>query len=172
MKIQDALKDTGKAKREKWGVGEFVYLSGMYFHQANGEPFCREDIAGCGWFPYHDKSVIRPEKAGELWKHEDGAMLFIRNRITSDELYISNLAGYDNGFEALNPKVIHNQNGWTRLFPEVPDESVERIEVEHIIKDEGAFFLRTIYDEIIMWNDPDKPSMKMTLEWEKGKSHE
>jgi hypothetical protein len=136
MNIQDALKETGKAECDEDGyvfVDEYGILR-WYDTVNNTDTGAAElnEILNSDWLPYHEEKEIRPEEAGELWGDEYGdKWATVKDTRTGRELLLmyNCLQDFKN-IEASNTlKIIHNKNGWTRLFPPVEDESVERMRV-------------------------------------------
>lgn len=178
MNIQDALKETGKAHR---GSGDKVYVyedRGILKHNETKEPVVLNFIICDDWLPYHEEKQIRPENEGELWRHHVSGLYCCTENgdgIHKNQLIIVGYSGpkpISQGYE----NMIHGQC-WTRLYPPVEDESVEKIEVEdvefipqrlmngdscYVAISEGTYAINSEMKLI------DKPSMKMTLEWEKG----
>ena len=131
MKVQKALKETGKARRDKWGEKEYIYKKGMYFIDNTGEPFNREDITADVWQPYHEVKEIRPEKAGELWQLWKDVYY---HTVSNSHGKIS-LVAYAGTIDTKG--VGHNKNGWTREFPKVEDPSVKRIRIKDVTWHKG-----------------------------------
>ena len=145
MKLQEALKETGKASRKglDWFIeecenGEHNYraISSTSGGVAGYDMLIHHALAD-DWQPYHEVKEIRPEKAGELWKDEDGKRWATRPSGTKGEISIDSLSTcgtewrkYD--VNIWHGNIIHNKNGWTRLFPKVEDDSVKRIEFENV----------------------------------------
>jgi hypothetical protein len=137
--IKKALKKTGKAVRTKkpdyyaqmndegqllWH--DILYPDDTYFVQVSA-------ILADNWVSYPIEKEIRPEKAGELWEHREEKIsffIFKKNPNTVDK-NIMDETGITDDFENLSSEVIHNKNGWKRLFPVVEEEDIERIEVRH-----------------------------------------
>lgn len=119
--------------RPCWYEASTDYLQ----REVSGKEAIRED-----WEIYQKETEIRPEKTGELWSHEDGSIGMITERYESSPLGIAfdnetqkrlsdiNLASGKN--KTYREYIIHNKNGWTRLYPPVEDDSVERIEIEGV----------------------------------------
>lgn len=81
----------------------------------------------------------------------------------------------DNGICGQIDGMIHNKNGWTREFPPVEDEDIERIEFENVIWDKSEVWPHESIPKLIKgpghtnWGDisdatTSKPPMKMILE--------
>ena len=130
MDILEALKPTGKANYDK----EFAYamLKGddLFWYKSSDDTagaICHvgfQDILRDDWQPYHEKPEIKPEKAGEVWQDEDGEYWSTyKNKISG--LHVSCW----NGNRSIPRDMIHGQNGWTRSYPPLPDESVARASV-------------------------------------------
>jgi hypothetical protein len=123
---------------------------------------------------------IRPENDGELWEHEDDSMGMIVRCFQSSPLEIvfsngcrkhlseTSLASGNN--RTYGEDLIHGKNGWTRLYPPVEDNSVERIEIEGV---KNFRFCGDTHDASLYKVDipdghlddlEDKPPMKMILE--------
>lgn len=183
MNIKDALKETGKATglhlpfAETWFVAiddeDFLWL-----YNDIGAPIQRvplREILRSDWQPYHDKKYIRPEKPGELWERQ-GEKFFI---FFDNDKYVCLCLVDESGdkFSTVDAmsyaEVIHNQNGWTRLYPPVEDENVERIEIEgveweQIMTLSGGRAIVPYWPidgySYVKKSWLDKPSMKMILE--------
>jgi hypothetical protein len=142
MKIEEALKETGKARREIWGEGVFVevidsqilnYKGGSYNHECL---FTTSD-----WQPYHEVEEIRPEKEGELWQFNN---LFIWCTVRKNEV-LEMICAQGKEIEAIDKMnlTIHGENGWTLIYsPDkevmkkikgLEDNSVETIEIEDVL---------------------------------------
>jgi len=133
MLIQEALKETGFAIVGNWIIN-WNSLDG-YFQNTwpDGKitrfNFGKDDILRDDWQPYHEVEEIRPEKAGELWRYRNSDN-YAHTFADDDDIYFIS--------DGCSPKlvsnlecVVHNQY-WTRLFPKVEDDSVERIEIEGV----------------------------------------
>ncbi len=134
MNIQDALKPTGKATAISGNWYAALNKDGVLFYYPEDSesgidkgPVTLQSIQDLTWRPYYDKSVIRPEKGGEHWINEHGKHLF-SYRMSLPIHWI------DESGEVidinLHNSIIHNQSGWTRLYPPVEDDNVERIEIK------------------------------------------
>ena len=83
MNIKDALRPTGKANYDDEKAYAMRDGDDLYWYKEAGDArgqICNvsfNDHFRDDWFPYYDKPVIRPEKAGELWKHEKKGNVFI-----------------------------------------------------------------------------------------------
>jgi hypothetical protein len=75
--------------------------------------------------------IISPEKAGELWGNKGAMYSTVISSIPNDGEALFFRSEYDN-LNNITKEVIHGKNGWTRLFPFVEDDSVERIEIEGV----------------------------------------
>jgi hypothetical protein len=93
------------------------------------KPVCLAAILGDYWLPYHEEKEIRPEKAGELW--DSGKEKYITFSNGRNDLRMFGQSGGEYVFEEFFCSPIHDK-GWTRLYPPVEDESVERIEIEGV----------------------------------------
>ena len=144
MNIQDAQEENQKAwlpedKTSK--PDEFVRCVGgvRYWYNTKDEQIA--PVAYCllkkdNWVPYPEQKIIRPEKAGELWKNEQGKVLVTLTTPEEEGLQFTYVS------DAYKPcllsdmiwhnKIIHNQNGWIHLYS--PDES-------EIVIEDGLFDL-------------------------------
>lgn len=132
MNIQDALTPTGKAVDEHT-QSHYVAEDDngvLHWYLKASDKRCHtvilESILMYGWLPYPEEKEIRPEKAGELWQSQDGSLGITHNNSINNSLETSQEAVYitfTNGSkQKLNQyAMIHNKNGWTRLYPEVKD---------------------------------------------------
>lgn len=132
MRIQYALKETGKARKED-NEAEYAYLiltensdrHDLVWYEKGmpSENVHYEDFLGDDWQPYHEIKEIRPEKAGELWKDDNRELYFITKE--NDVNYFQTINGLQK--YTLNTDVtwdrfqniVHNENGWTREYPHV-----------------------------------------------------
>lgn len=89
------------------------------------------------------EEAIIPKESGELWQLDDGEEIMnyflFRSQSIEKQLTFKSASGFCNGKEP-SDKIIHNQNGWTRLHPPVEDEKVERIVIEGVewFEDDGT----------------------------------
>jgi hypothetical protein len=105
----------------------------MYWYNLQDEqigPVAYCLLKGNDWESYHKAKEIRPENAGELWQfREDNEDKYVVMYTSPNSLYLTNV------FTRLTKEisqVIHNQNGWKRLFPVVEEEDIERIVIEGV----------------------------------------
>ena len=133
MKIEEALKDNGKATREdnrnhyaqkdasgtlKWvGIKIKEYVATVSL----------ESILGDDWKSYHEAKEIGPEKAGELWA--TGDIHYMTQKI-GDELRMIPRS-YDMQILEEIDHFIHGIGCYKRLYPPV-EEDVERIEIDSV----------------------------------------
>ena len=118
MNIQEAMKGTGKA-RIQYGyvmLNNSVLVWYYNVHNKQQGAVSLEDILRDDWQSYHPIEEIRPKEAGELWLLGDNGYHMTTNRQNASFV---NVYGVYVGLSG----VIHNQNGWTRLCPEVPNEN-------------------------------------------------
>jgi hypothetical protein len=182
MNILDALEETGKAcvegKFDEYCATENADGPLEWRRRIDGTFVCHVGLAcilHSVWIPYHEEKEIRPEKAGELWEHEKGGSFFVHR--AKPDSHILEVTFYYGGREKIQEQeVIHGENGWTRLYPPVENENVERIEVEDVawrsdgngpvyvypIEAGSTFFLN--HSNLLR-----KPRMKMILEIPKDK---
>lgn len=177
MNIQDALKETGKAinKAEFGGfyaMPNEVGILCLYNRKTNiidGGVSLRSTLL-TDWQPYHEKPEIRPKEAGELWKHEPGGLHLHTDDGPAQQLC---MVGWNGPERHAIDTAIHGQNGWTRICPSVPDESVERIEFDNIEWALSECWQKRPMPHIAMcgkdWGTirdviANKPPMKMVLE--------
>lgn len=88
------------------------------------------------WQPYNPTPQIVPEKAGELWEERletRGNVVWCTLRVKGGLKFLATDDGSGDvlGTRVYHKEIIHNQNGWERVFPEVKDE-VERIEIDGV----------------------------------------
>ena len=132
MKIEDALKENGKATYPMWDKDAFVHIVHSEFIDHDGNPYYCSHLLDNNWEPYHPE--IRPKEAGELWRH--GTFLYFVARISGSSLeFISGGGQSVTGiFEA-----VHGKDGLTRIFPPVeeilPDEEFDDDEDMDLLKD-------------------------------------
>jgi hypothetical protein len=163
--IQDALKETGKARRPSWIEEIWVEIINNELMLMPSETKLThvKDIFATDYEPY--KKEIRPERAGELWQHKDGR--FACTDLDGGELWLIDVAG--------NEMVQGvNYNGWKRIYS--PDEEVmKELEGEKIViegvkwrQDAGSTIIYPGADTVFEWRDfIDKPRCTMTLTWPK-----
>ena len=129
MEIQDALRPTGMAKIPGFHEGNYVYMCHNQFMifdcKAEKERQMRawnySNLLCNDWLPYYDKKEIRPENAGELWEkreRKDHVRYFMSAYYAAEQsegliFRGPNAGAYISELET----AIHNQNGWTRLYP-------------------------------------------------------
>ena len=105
--------------------------------------------------------VITPQKAGELWYKNN--VYFLTCEYDGNLTFVSKFSA-----NAAFREAVHNQNGWTRIEPSVPDENVEKVVIENVAwrRSHGVIFPIADTDE--EWQSlATKPRMNMTLEWRK-----
>jgi hypothetical protein len=158
MNVAEALEVDGKIESATSNRIAFLDEFGILRWDDDDSLVMLEDIVGA-WLPYYEEKENRPEKAGELWKNSVGEVC---HTIMDDgELWtIGNNGRYQQ----------KNIRNWTRLYPPVEDDSVERIEIEGVKfsdhyrdavdKDVYTIRLDTKYLSILQNRLP----MKMTLE--------
>ena len=135
MNIQEALKPTGKVYvlggtnyAEVNNSNELVWYSmGTKERECTVSFYC---IIGSVWLPYHEIKEIRPEKEEETWLDENTGLCYLTFYNGTNEIGLRR--GMDGSTDVSNEFVIHNRNGWTRLYPKVEDDSIERIEIEGV----------------------------------------
>ena len=176
MNIQDALKENRKVTLPIYDDNYYVSEAGANLRLWNSKEkiTIRElyisELLSSDWLPYHEEKEIRPEKPGELWgRHKEHYLVFFDNDKhvclcivdeAGDKFTVSEM---DNTCE-----IIHNKNGWKRVFPSVEDESVERIEIgsnDWTNEYEGQKTISKVIilgGKIKLWGI--KPPMKMILE--------
>lgn len=179
MNIQDALKSTGRAVLILDGEKvEYVkwFNDTLWWVNIRSGACDREvrhlDILEGDWEPYHEVEEIRPEKVGELWQR-DGE---INHRcVTYEGIVGLNVIwwGGTANTNRVDKDMIHNKNGWKRVWPNVEDENVERIEIEGV-KWEEIQSLSGTQIVTLFWTEQgfshikrqwlNKSPMKMTLE--------
>ncbi len=184
MKIDYALISTGKAHRPT-DIRSYVMVDEndvLFWYGTTknnkGAQVMLSEILGEVWQPYHEVKEIRPEKAGELWERE--GLFFVIVRDTSNNNLMIRCCEDDYLWSINNHSftpMIHNKNGWKRLFPEPEDDSVERIEFSEVEWSKDKAILGFIYPSLNvkgnnggLWNLLDRPPMKMILEIPKDKS--
>ena len=124
----------------------------------NGISFC--PYCGGKIKEHHPKEEIRPSEAGELWENEDFFCLTYKDR-NSDITVREQDGDFFMVRSIVGDKVIHGQNGWTRLCPPVNDGEVIVIEgVTWERRDGWCVPLGVDGVEVDMIN---KPPMTMTL---------
>ena len=182
MNIQNALKETGKARKED-NEAKYATLiqdedagsrENLVWEGEKDELVHYTDIMEDNWQPYHEEKEIRPETSTELW----------RNKF--NELAHTTYRGNELMFVCMNESipvddVLIEINGWTRLYsPGEEDkkicafnhacldreEDVERIVIEGIEwKREDGWLVPFGGGEFMCsQNLIDKPPMRMIFE--------
>lgn len=129
MNIQEALKETGKAKLPTWHDGAYVYVKNdLIFLKGMGgydKPYSSKVMLAGDWQPHHEVKEIRPQKAGELWSIRD-TLIFTYEDVYGDPLQLKFIYADGSGQNYIsghaNGQIIHNKNGWTLIYS--PDEEV------------------------------------------------
>lgn len=143
MLIQIALRETEKAENEsnpldgktgyvKWNSDELWWYDRKTDNARR--PLSHEEMFE-SYDPYHEVKKIRPEKAGELWQYNN---LFVWCTVIKNEV-LEMVCAHGKDIETVDKMnlTVHGKNGWKRLFPEVEDDSVERIEFDDMVFLEG-----------------------------------
>ena len=169
MDIKSALEPTGKAKKEYWGATYAArdekgiirqYCDGMVLGGISSDELNEEY-----WQPCHEKPEIRPENQDEMWRNSHVDVCYLYDAV-NNKLMTARGISLDN--QILENKVIHGQNSWTRIYPPVPDENVEKVVIENVAwrRSHGVIFPIADTDED--WQSlATKPRMQMTLKWKK-----
>jgi hypothetical protein len=107
------------------------------------------------WKPYHEVEEIRPEKAGELWRHDEASILFFIYD-AEGPLYRISHQGLDGPIISMD-SMVHGK-GWTLIYsPDkevmkkikgLEDNSVETIEIEDVLWKLGGNHISFPYVEI------------------------
>ena len=172
MDIQDALEPTGEARKGS-NLADYAHLvkdedsdrhSLMWVIDGKNDGNVQyEDIFEDDWQPYHEVKEIRPEKEGELWKNNVHINWFIRWVGSSRNKGLQAVSEQGVCFDVKGLDMIHGKE-WTRLFPPVEDESVERIEIERVAwrQSHGVYF-PTADTDIEFSELKEKGRMKMIL---------
>ena len=131
MLIQEALKVNGRARREEWYNKKLYVMKGFDFLvRYDGEVFLGTwtpthlDILATDWLPYVEPKPIPTitPKAGELWKHEEtGATYGICFTYEQEGRLRIKWGNGGKDYSIYNP-IIHGQNGWERIYPEVKEK--------------------------------------------------
>jgi hypothetical protein len=146
MNMQDAKRQAGDSGRlclpdnKKWYC---LIVDGRPFWYENSTDCVQREVSGReaileDWEVCQRAKEIRPKK-GEVWKFKSNAYPHYIIEEGS-VLHFTWVDGSSEMVERSDTPLIHNKNGWTRLFPKVEDGSVERIEIERVIfgRIEGA----------------------------------
>lgn len=184
MEILKALKETGKAIDEEnlyngksgyvaWFKDELLYWFDKESH-IRRHSLSHKEITGGNWQPYPDKSVIKPEKAGELW---EWCKQYYHTEIDIRESNGIAFVGRSDRLIPDHTEIIHGQFGWTREFTPVDDENIERIVIKDVIwkkiptsngvvqyPDCPGPYLQNILSNIKREDILDKPPMKLIIE--------
>lgn len=133
MKVQDALKPTGKAidKRNRdayievrfeCGANYLIWVNnktGEYEGRLSYEAHFIED-----WQPYHEEKEIRPEEPGETWEEKTRCLKYFTFSNAVLGLAVIDERGV---IIDITENMVHGKNGFTRIEPPVEDDSIERI---------------------------------------------
>jgi len=169
MNIQEALKETGKAFHVTYSDLYVTWISGnvcfVTVYGNEDRPLEHHELLKDGWQHYHEVKEIRPENAGELWEMAGHAKFFV---ITDERTGKNELCGIYGNKIVIRKDMIHGKD-WTRLFPPVEDDSIERIEIEGVRwfqEHNGEIY--PVADTSICFKNPfsyllHKPLMKMIL---------
>ncbi|MCK5603539.1 hypothetical protein KAR91_16765 [Candidatus Pacearchaeota archaeon] len=167
MKSEEALRETGKAKRSCWHDGAYIWLDehGQFLFVGPNKKqsgYNLKAILDNEWYPHHEEKEIRPENAGELW---------VFGKVHTMTVDIGDGLRAIDEFEDFMDRgsMVHGEDGWTRLYPPV-EEDVERIEIEGVIcteEEECVYKIETIFTSP---QDLSNKPMKVILEFTKGKS--
>jgi hypothetical protein len=139
MNIQEALLPTGKAKRDIWLDGEYIYLNhdGLFMlvgSSGHKTAYNFKCILDAEWQSCPIEKEIRPEKAGELWQKSCDYFMYMIATERINKLVaipsMTDLLTFD--IEKHGRDMIHGKNGWKRLFPKVEDSNVERVIFENV----------------------------------------
>jgi hypothetical protein len=133
MYIQEALKETGKAILKDYSGWYCVIKEGnprwndvsedRLIRVVMGKEVIRDD-----WQPYHEAKEIRPLNPGEFWEAPSGAKFLTYKE--GHKLYFATKDTTHKCFN--NEEKLGCFSEWTRLYPPVEDDSVERIEINDI----------------------------------------
>ena len=139
MKIEEALEATGKASdhRDKVMYAELDEKGVLCWYDIETHelinPVGLDSINGSGWQLYHEVKEIRPEEVGELWKKSSDRFVYLVGKEEGRLVGIpSETILFTFDIERHGKSMIHEKNGWQRLFPPVEDDSIERIEIERM----------------------------------------
>lgn len=129
MNIQEALKETGKARIPTFEEGSYVFLDHNQYKVYDSKN--REErvwgftnLLDNKWQPYHEQKQIVPEKVGELWEHKQTGHFF-HTQLMDWELWFTGLHSRVKVSEA-------TMTNMTRIHPPVEED------VERIVIDEGG----------------------------------
>jgi hypothetical protein len=190
MNITKALEPTGKATRQGWKKNTYIAINDssrtgiqQFFLYTiligtDGERYGSIDVLDNDWQPYYEVKEIRPEKSGELWIHEKGGSFYVHSADYNEVPSGTTTTNHFGTIEKLPRSTVHSQDGWTRLYPPVEDENIERVVFENIKWHLSACWQTKPMPYIEeggggeYWGDirdtvKDKPPMKMTLEFKK-----
>jgi len=140
----------------------------QYFFKRDGSPMDIvpfNEIIEFEWYPYHkskSKNIIVPNNVNEIWLYDNNPYI-INYFIESDSMSMISLdETIYNPIKTLNDyeKIIHNQNGWKRLWPKVEKDNMEK-KFDSIYEEvfemplEGQFIVFWTYNDKI-WADSYK----------------
>ena len=142
MIIQKALQETGKARLSTWLDGAYVYLNDGVLYlkgmDTYNKPYASSAILRDDWQPHYEVKEIRPENEREVWInkaiHSVHVLITGWTELGGGKLVFRNA---DGDIVSIDPKAIHNKNGYTRIFPHVKDESIERIRIKDVTWHKG-----------------------------------
>jgi hypothetical protein len=150
MNLQDALKENRKVTLPIYDDNYYVSEAGPNLRLWNSteKTTVRElyvsELLSNDWLPYPEEKEIRPEKAGELWRHDATTDYFHTDNAYDGGGSLA-LVGYM-GVRSVDASIVHGKH-WTRLCPPVEDESVS---VRKVIIEDVEF--RDVNGATVVWN--------------------
>jgi len=121
-------KITGSVVKKRGDEYWYFGKSGDLYDQ-DGHPMVitKERILADDYEPYEPQIV--PDKENEVWLDE-----------TNNQVYGTFFNGRGISFRRIMDgstsipieNIIHGQNGWTRLYPEVPDPNIEKVVIQNV----------------------------------------
>ncbi len=134
-----------------------------FLRHVSGEEAIRTD-----WQVFTRVKEIRPENAGEFWRHENGGTFYTHAKSYNVDSEIATTNRFGAIEDLPRDDKTHNKGGWTRLYPPVEDDSVERVEIEGVYWEQHDYCTPFSNDTNIAFGSFSsfigKPRMKMILE--------
>jgi hypothetical protein len=131
MKIEEALKETGKAYLPEAEFPNFIYVfvdrdGNHVWMNVDGqhEGLLFDYGSRNDWLPYHEEKEVRPEETGELWVYCVNSYPHFVTKDNRNRLYLTWIDGSRELVSECKHPVIHGKNGWARVSPPVEDKEV------------------------------------------------
>ena len=139
MRIETALKETGKATYPMWDEDAFIEIIHSEFIDNKGEPYYCTHLLDDSWEPYHEIKKIQPENVDEVWINSSGKTMIIGEKGVELWCYFSD------GMSCpltTGHHVFHGEGEWTRILPPVSE-----IPVDEELSEEDEALIRELSGE-------------------------